>query len=70
MNTMNDVQHRVQQALMDDDELHDYGIEVLDSNGIVTLRGTVRTVNAREKAEEIVRNTAGVTSVINEIDVV
>ena len=70
MNAMHDLQHQVQQVLMDDDDLQDYGIEVLDSNGVVTLRGVVPTVEARERVEAAVRNVAGVTGVINEIDVV
>lgn len=70
MNTTHDLQKQVQQVLMDDDDLQDYGLEILDSNGVVTLRGTVPTVDARERAETLVRNVAGVISVINEIDVV
>jgi osmotically-inducible protein OsmY len=55
---------------MDDEDMRDYGIEVLDSNGVVTLRGTVPSVDARERAEAFVRDMEGVTSVINELDVV
>ena len=66
-----DLQHQVQAALMDDRDMEDYkGIEVLDNNGIVTLRGTVPTRDAREKAEALVRQMEGVTNVINELDVV
>ena len=65
-----DLQHQVQAALMEDRNMRDYGIEVLDNNGIITLRGTVPTRDARERAEEIVRGTDGVTTVINELDVV
>ena len=64
------LQHQIQAAFLDDHDMRDYGIEVLDSNGIITLRGTVPTHAARDRAEELVRNTEGVTSVINEIDVV
>lgn len=64
------LQHQIQAAFLDDPEMNDYGIEVLDSNGIVTLRGAVPTRAARDRAEELVRNMQGVTSVINEIDVV
>jgi osmotically-inducible protein OsmY len=64
------LQHQIQAALLDDPDMSDSGIEVLDSNGIVTLRGTVPTRVARDRAEELVRNLTGVTSVINEIDVV
>jgi hyperosmotically inducible protein len=70
MNEMHDLQHQVQTALMDDADLREYGIEVLDSNGVITLAGTVPTTEARDRAERVVRNLAGVTSVINEIDVV
>ena len=65
-----DLQHQVQQALAEINELRGAQIDVLDSNGIVTLRGIVPTVDARERAEAIVRGMAGVTSVINELDVV
>jgi len=65
-----DLQHQVQAALMEDRDLQNYGIEVLDSNGIVTLRGTVPTRAARERVEAMVREMEGVTSVINELDVI
>ena len=65
-----DLQHQVQEALAEINELRGAQIDVLDSNGIVTLRGIVPTVDARERAEAIVRGMAGVTSVINELDVV
>jgi osmotically-inducible protein OsmY len=42
----------------------------LDSNGIVTLRGIVRSREERDRAEEIVRQVPGVVSVTNELDVV
>lgn len=64
------LQHHIQTAFMDDRDMKEYGIEVLDSNGIITLRGTVPTQAARDRAEEIVRGLDGVTSVINELDVV
>jgi len=65
-----DLQHQVQAAFMNDRDMQNHGIEVLDNNGIITLRGTVPTRDARERAEEIVRGMEGVTSVINELDVV
>lgn len=64
------LQQQVQEALREDLDMSHYGIEVLDSNGVITLRGTVPTVEAREKAEAVARNMEGVTSVINELDVV
>jgi osmotically-inducible protein OsmY len=65
-----DLQHQVQEALAEINDLRGAQIDVLDSNGIVTLRGIVPTVDARERAEAIVRGMDGVTSVINELDVV
>lgn len=64
-----DLQHQIQAAFREDRDLQDYGIEVLDSNGIITLRGVVPTRVARDRAEAIVREMEGVTSVINELDV-
>ncbi len=64
-----DLQHQVQEALSEINRLRGAQIDVLDSNGIVTLRGIVPTVDARERAEAIVRGMDGVTSVINELDV-
>lgn len=64
------LQHQIEQTFMDDSDLQNYGIEVLDSNGVVTLRGRVPSTDVRERAETLVRNMEGVTSVINELDVV
>ena len=63
-------QHQIQEALAEINELRGARIDVLDSNGIVTLTGVVPTVDARERAEAIVRGLDGVTSVINELNVV
>ena len=68
--TINNLQHRVESALMQDSATQDYGFEVLDSNGVITLRGMVPNRKIREQAESIVRGVAGVTNVINELDVV
>jgi len=65
-----DLQHQVQEALAEINELRGARIDVLDSNGIVTLTGMVPTTEARERAESIVRGMDGVVSVINELDVV
>ena len=65
-----DLQHQVQEALAEINEVRDAQIDVLDSNGVITLRGIVPTIAAREKAEEIVRGMDGVVTVVNELDVV
>jgi len=66
----NSLQLRVESGLLQDRLTEDGDIEVLDTNGIVTLRGVVRSREARDRAEEIARNTSGVVSVINELDVI
>ena len=65
-----DLQHQLQAALAEINEMRGARIDVLDSNGIVTLTGMVPTVDAREQAEAIVRGMDGVISVINELNVV
>ena len=66
----NVLQLQVESALLQDRLTQDYGIEVLDSNGVITLRGMVPNRKVRERAEAVVREVAGVTSVINELDVI
>ena len=51
-------------------EMRGARIDVLNSNGVVTLTGIVPTVEARERAEAIVRGMDGVAQVINELNVV
>jgi osmotically-inducible protein OsmY len=65
-----DLQHQIQEALAEINDMRGARIDILDSNGVVTLTGMVPTVDARERAEAIVRGMDGVTSVINELNVV
>lgn len=65
-----DLQHQVQDALAELNEMRGARIDVLDNNGIVTLTGFVPTVDARDRAETIVRGMEGVMSVINELNVI
>jgi osmotically-inducible protein OsmY len=66
----NSLQLQVESALLQDRLTQDYGIEVLDSNGVVTLRGVVPSREVRDRAEAVVRTVDGVTNVINELDVI
>jgi len=66
----NSLQLQVESALLKDPLTEDANIEVLDSNGVVTLRGIVHSHEARDRAEAVVRTLDGVTSVINEVDVI
>jgi osmotically-inducible protein OsmY len=74
MMTMNepiyDFQHQIQEALAEINEMRGARIDVVNSNGIVTLTGIVPTVEARERAEAILRRMDGVVNVINELNVV
>lgn len=66
-----DLQQQIRAAFGGDRATEDYeGVEVLDNNGIITLRGSVPTREARDRAEAIVRQMDGVVNVINELDVV
>jgi osmotically-inducible protein OsmY len=65
-----DLHHQIQEALAEINDLRGARIDILDSNGVVTLTGIVPTVDARERAEAIVRGMDSVTSVINELNVV
>jgi osmotically-inducible protein OsmY len=62
------VQQEVQTALMQDQLTGEYGIEVLDSNGVITLKGVVPSREVSERAEAIARDIAGVQGVINELE--
>ena len=66
-NLTNSVQHEVQTALMQDRQTRDYAIEVVDNNGVITLKGTVPSSKASERAEAVAREIPGVQSVINEL---
>jgi osmotically-inducible protein OsmY len=65
-----DLPDQVQAVFSQDEEMQDSDIEVLDNNGIVTLRGSAPTRAARDKAEAVVRGIQGVVDVINELDVI
>ena len=62
------VQQEVQTALMQDQITGEYGIEVLDNNGVITLKGTVPSREVSERAEAVARDIAGVQGVINELE--
>jgi osmotically-inducible protein OsmY len=68
-NTTTDIQLAVQTALMQDAQTQDYGIEVIDNNGIITLKGVVPSVEASERAELITRDIDEVRAVFNELAV-
>ena len=63
------VQQEVRTVLMQDSLTGEYGIEVLDNNGIITLTGMVPSREVMERAESIVRDVEGVRGVINQLEI-
>jgi osmotically-inducible protein OsmY len=62
------IQQEIQTALMQDQLAGEYGIEVLDNNGVITLKGVVPSREVSERAEAIAREIDGVHGVINELE--
>jgi osmotically-inducible protein OsmY len=65
-----DVQQRVAAALEEDERTADYAIEVIDENGLVTLKGQVGSAEDKRAAEEIAEAQEGVIGVTNALTVV
>jgi osmotically-inducible protein OsmY len=55
---------------MNDSRTKDYGVEVLDNNSIIILRGAIPSREASTAVEMVAKEVEGVVSVINEMDVV
>jgi len=66
---MTDLQLAAQKALLDDPRTKEHGIEAQDDNGVITLNGRVPSQEVSEIAESIVKDTRGVTGVINTLEV-
>jgi len=64
-----DVAKRVRTALADDERTGEFGIDVVDNNGLVTLKGTVNSKETRQIAEQIAHEQKGVIDVINDLQV-
>jgi len=67
--TITDLQLAAQKAILDDPRTKEHGIEVLDDNGVITLRGNVPSRDVQKAAEKIVKDVSGVISVINSLDI-
>lgn len=61
---------KVKAKITADPELNPFNIDVDTRDGRVTLTGRVRSAAARAEAEKLARNTQGVKSVANELEVV
>jgi osmotically-inducible protein OsmY len=67
--TITDLQLAAQKALLDDPRTKEHGIEALDDNGVITLKGSVPSRDVRETAEKVTEGIFGVKSVINALEV-
>jgi osmotically-inducible protein OsmY len=54
---------------MDDPRTKEAVIEVLNENGVITLRGIVSSPKISEAAESIAKDVSGVVTVVDEIQV-
>jgi osmotically-inducible protein OsmY len=61
------IEARIQSRYFLDNDLKFGEIEVLSEEGDVTIEGEVASEDAKEKAEEIARETSGVAEVVNRL---
>jgi len=66
---LSELQHKVQKALMEDARTREYGVDVFEQNGVITLKGTVPSREVSETAESLAKDVFGVRGVINELEV-
>ena len=66
---MSDAKKKVLEAFNENGILERSAIEVIDENGIVTLKGTVEKYDSIKFAEQIAKQQPGVIEVINELNV-
>lgn len=59
----------VRRRLAGDPDVRGGALEIAVKEGVVTLRGAVRSEKAKKKAEKLTRKVKGVKSVINELAV-
>lgn len=67
--TKTDLQLAAQKAILDNPRTREHGIETLDDNGLITLKGTVPSYEVSETAEKVVERVFGVASVLNELEI-
>jgi osmotically-inducible protein OsmY len=67
--TITDLQLSTQKAILDDPRTKEHGIEALDNNGVITLKGSVPSQEVSQTAEKVVEKVFGVTSVINMLEI-
>jgi osmotically-inducible protein OsmY len=59
----------VRRRLAGDPDVRGGGLDITVKDGVVTLRGVVRSEKAKKKADKLTRKVQGVKSVVNELTV-
>ncbi len=67
--TMTDLQLKAQTVIIKDPRTKEHGIEVLENNGVITLKGSVPSREVKETAESILRDLHEGVKVINDLEV-
>jgi osmotically-inducible protein OsmY len=63
------LQNEVQKAILDDSHTREHGIETLEDNGVITLKGSVPSVEIGQTARKIAAKVPGVAGVINALEI-
>jgi hyperosmotically inducible protein len=66
---MSNLQLKVQRAILEDARTREIAIEVLERNGVITLKGVVPSREVSEIAESLASDVFGVRGVINELEI-
>jgi osmotically-inducible protein OsmY len=69
MGIFSNVKTMVEQVLVNNPQTNQYKIDVVEKSGIVTLKGTVDSMKARETIGRIVSELSGVIQVVNALEV-
>jgi hyperosmotically inducible periplasmic protein len=66
-----DLTKEVRRAIVDDGDLSTtaHNVKVIVDNGVVTLAGPVKSMDERQKVEQIAMNVPGTAKVINKLEV-
>lgn len=70
MNTITDLIQRIEAALVEDPRTQDISFEVINQNGLITLKGQVEKPAVRDAAISITKQQNGVIDVIDEIELI
>lgn len=64
-----EIYDKVRLRLAGDPEVKGGGLEVVVADGVVTIKGVVRSEKAKAKADKVAGKVKGVTKVINELKI-